>query len=129
MPFAPLPVSGVRALCIAALAASMSSGCQYEDFDQFANRASRLQCKRQRHCDRKDFHKVYGRTLRECRDDLEDQWYEKLDQFEQMDCRYDPEVGKRCIERMYERRRDCAWETDVTISDSCREVFTCFSPS
>jgi hypothetical protein len=99
-------------------------GC-YEEFDGFARRASRLQCKRLHHCDDERFERNHD-DKGDCRNATEDEWQAKRDNFEQLECSYDPDEGKDCIHAMYERRRECGSENDEAIQDACNLVFDCF---
>jgi hypothetical protein len=119
-----LEIRPMQRLIVSFAAALVLSGC-VEEFDGFARRASRLQCKRLQRCDRETFDWSYD-NRRECRDNLEDQWQDRRDRMEANECTYDPEEGRRCIDAMVERRRKCSPERTGEIQDACRLVFDCF---
>lgn len=101
-------------------------GC-YEDFDRFAKRASRLECKRLKNCDESEYVGTaescsgFGcaRTIRKaCQDQTFDEWLalERNDR-----CTYDPDEAKRCIKALRAGKRDCSADP----SEDCGFVFDC----
>jgi hypothetical protein len=103
-------------------------GCQYEEFDDFARRASHLTCTRMRHCEPTNYDERFGLMGHdECRDEVEDQWQAKHDQFDDLRCDYDPEVGRRCLGRMGKMKKSCDFDDTLDIEESCRLVFDCFA--
>lgn len=118
-----------RALLLVSLSAT--SAC-YGDFENFVERAAKLECKRLENCEARNYSQ-YEETCaglsckrdarRRCRDDIEDRW-RALDRNDR--CEYDPDEAELCIEALRKNKRQCPG-SDVNIDppDDCGFVFDC----
>jgi len=99
-----------------------SSGC-YGNFDSFAQRLAKLQCKRFANCEPSDYADAYGDDHQRCRDDMEDALQDEAAIYELADLEYDSTEGRLCLETSYSARNDCGSDATEDIADACEEVF------
>lgn len=109
---------------------AVCSGC-YNDFEDFVERAARLECKRLENCDAANYSQYEEPcaglscnrdTRRRCRDDIEARW-RGLDRNDR--CEYDPDEARLCIKALRQEKRECPGSGDIDPPSDCDFVFDC----
>jgi hypothetical protein len=102
--------------------ASLSlSGC-YNDVDSFVVAKAKQDCRRMRECNPDQFEDNHRGDMGECRDDLEDAYFNLVETAENVGLEYDPDGGKECIAVSRDLHNDCSDRATLDIAEACDDL-------
>jgi hypothetical protein len=110
-----------RLLFAGALALGISAGC-YSSEESFIERASKLECVRQRECNKSAFENQFDGDMDECRQAHEDVWELAFDIGDFAGCDYEPPGGRECIHAKFYNRTECGADATDEINDACDQL-------